>query len=263
MAHRGSRGLALPCHDHGRRRGWGVSVKPRPLFTPGKKPVPIVHEAGWAPGPVWTGAENLAHVGIRSPDLTTRSQSLYRQSYRAHTLHVEHSVQSETATEVCEKSKVCNMFQNSKKTYAISCLRKTSLHWGVGQCSEFTKWAYRGCTGRNAQLKDINWNSQKLKLIAKNFLLKCCYYFAWLQDKLQHNIYVFRKNEIIVFHKRCRDTQIKYVELNYLWKMRVFCRIYAIKFHKNYNILWVASHCDKSRWKFRQQWQIEDKKFVL
>ena len=33
---------------------------PRPLFTLGKNPAPIVHEAGWAPGPVWTGAENLA-----------------------------------------------------------------------------------------------------------------------------------------------------------------------------------------------------------
>jgi hypothetical protein len=29
-------------------------------FTPGKDPVPLVQEAGWAPGPVWTGAENLA-----------------------------------------------------------------------------------------------------------------------------------------------------------------------------------------------------------
>jgi len=25
---------------------------PRPLFTTGKDPVPIVQEAGWAPGPV-------------------------------------------------------------------------------------------------------------------------------------------------------------------------------------------------------------------
>jgi len=33
---------------------------PRPLFTPGKDPAPIVQEAEWAPGPVWTGAENLA-----------------------------------------------------------------------------------------------------------------------------------------------------------------------------------------------------------
>jgi len=32
---------------------------PRPLFTPEKDPVPIVQEAVWAPGPVWTGAENL------------------------------------------------------------------------------------------------------------------------------------------------------------------------------------------------------------
>ena len=29
-------------------------------FTPRKDPVPIVQEAEWAPGPVWTGAENLA-----------------------------------------------------------------------------------------------------------------------------------------------------------------------------------------------------------
>ena len=41
-AYRGSRGIALLFHDHGTKRGWGVSVTPRPLFTPGKDPVPIV-----------------------------------------------------------------------------------------------------------------------------------------------------------------------------------------------------------------------------
>jgi len=55
-AYRGSRGIALLFHDHGTRRGWSVSVKSRPLFTLGKDPVPIVQEAGWAPGSVWTGA---------------------------------------------------------------------------------------------------------------------------------------------------------------------------------------------------------------
>jgi hypothetical protein len=35
-------------------------------FTPWKDPVPIVQEAGWAPGPVWIVAENLAPTGIRS-----------------------------------------------------------------------------------------------------------------------------------------------------------------------------------------------------
>ena len=53
-AHRGSIGVALPFHDHGTRRVWGVSITLRPLFTLGKNPVPIVQEAGWAPGPVWT-----------------------------------------------------------------------------------------------------------------------------------------------------------------------------------------------------------------
>jgi hypothetical protein len=32
---------------------------PQLLFTPEKDLVPIVQEAGWAPGPVWTDVENL------------------------------------------------------------------------------------------------------------------------------------------------------------------------------------------------------------
>ena len=39
--------------------------RPRPgHFTHGKDPAPIVQEAGWAPGPVCTGAENLAPQGF-------------------------------------------------------------------------------------------------------------------------------------------------------------------------------------------------------
>ena len=54
---------------------------PRPLFTPGKDPLPLVQEAGRAPGPVWTGAENLPPTVIRSPYHPAPSQSLYRLSY--------------------------------------------------------------------------------------------------------------------------------------------------------------------------------------
>ena len=84
MTHRGSRGLALLFLDYGTGREWGVSVTPRPLFTPGKDPVHIVQEAGCVPGPVWTGAENLTLNGIRSPDRPARSQSLYRLRYPAY-----------------------------------------------------------------------------------------------------------------------------------------------------------------------------------
>ena len=59
-AYRGSSFIPLLFLDHGTKRGEGVSVTPQPHFTPGKDPVPIVQEAGWDPGPVWTDAENLA-----------------------------------------------------------------------------------------------------------------------------------------------------------------------------------------------------------
>jgi hypothetical protein len=84
-AHRRSSCIALLFLDHGTKRRWGISVTPQPLFTPAKDPVPTVQEAGWAPGPVWTGAENLALTGIRSPGRPARSQSLYWLRYFPHT----------------------------------------------------------------------------------------------------------------------------------------------------------------------------------
>jgi hypothetical protein len=52
--------------------GW---LAPRPgRFTPQEgDPAPIVQEAGWAPGPVWTAAENLGTlvkvlINFRVPD---------------------------------------------------------------------------------------------------------------------------------------------------------------------------------------------------
>ena len=50
-------------------------------LPPEKDPVPIVQEAGWPPGPFWTGAENLAPTGIRFPDRPALSESQYRLSY--------------------------------------------------------------------------------------------------------------------------------------------------------------------------------------
>ena len=76
VAQRVGRGIALLFHDRGTRR---VSSTSRPYFTPGKDPIPIVQEAGWAPGPVWTGRKSRP-TGIRSPDRPARSQSLYRLS---------------------------------------------------------------------------------------------------------------------------------------------------------------------------------------
>jgi len=80
-----SRGTALLFHDRGTRRGWVVSSTPRPHFTPGKHPIAILQEAGWAPGSVWTGGKSRPHRGS-IPKCAARSQSLYRLSYPAHIL---------------------------------------------------------------------------------------------------------------------------------------------------------------------------------
>jgi len=61
----------------------GQCHAPAALYPP-KDPVPIVQEAGWAPGPVWTGAVNLALTGIQSPDRPAHSQSPYQLQYSGH-----------------------------------------------------------------------------------------------------------------------------------------------------------------------------------
>ena len=61
-------------------------------LPPGKDPVPIVQEAGWAPGPVWTGAENLDPTRIRFLDRPVRSESLYRLSYPGPTIMLGHII---------------------------------------------------------------------------------------------------------------------------------------------------------------------------
>jgi hypothetical protein len=61
-----------------------VSSTPRPYFTPGKDPVPIVQEAGWASGPVWTGGKSRPTPGFDLRTVQLVAQSLYRLSYPAH-----------------------------------------------------------------------------------------------------------------------------------------------------------------------------------
>ena len=60
----------------------GEWLTPRPgRFTPGKDRVPIVYEAGWAIGSIWSGADYLAASGIRSSNRPGRSKSLHRLRY--------------------------------------------------------------------------------------------------------------------------------------------------------------------------------------
>ena len=88
VAQRVGRGIALLFHDRSTRRGWVVSSTPRPHFKTGKDRVPILQEAGWAPGLVRTGGKFRPHLDS-IPDRPAHSQSLYRLSYRAHQWNVQ------------------------------------------------------------------------------------------------------------------------------------------------------------------------------
>jgi hypothetical protein len=66
-------------HEGATSGGWST---PRPgCFTPENNTVAIVQEAGWAQGPVWTGAEKLVPTRIRSSDRQARSESIHRLGY--------------------------------------------------------------------------------------------------------------------------------------------------------------------------------------
>ena len=59
-----------------------------PRSLPGERDrAPILQEAGWVPGPVWTGAGNLAPTGIRSPNRPARSELLYWLNYPVLQVH--------------------------------------------------------------------------------------------------------------------------------------------------------------------------------
>ena len=83
MGQRVGRGIALFFHHRGTRRGEWSAARPGRTLPPGKDPVPILQEAGWAPGPVLTGGKSCPHRDS-IPDRPAHSQSLYRLSYPAH-----------------------------------------------------------------------------------------------------------------------------------------------------------------------------------
>jgi len=120
VAQRVGRGIAVLFHDRGTRRGWVVNSTPRPHFTPGKDPVPILQEAGWAPGSVWTSGKSRLHRDS-IPDRPAPSQSLNRLSYPAH---------------VCRTNSIClrpmNLTASLINTRCIGWLRRFRHFFGRG-----------------------------------------------------------------------------------------------------------------------------------
>ena len=92
MAQRVGRAIALLFHDRGTRRGCVVSSTPQPHFTPGKDPVLILQEAGWAPGPVWTGGKSRPHRDSIPDRLARSSVAIPTELPGPHSKHVAYVI---------------------------------------------------------------------------------------------------------------------------------------------------------------------------
>jgi hypothetical protein len=77
----GNKGIALLFLQPRRQVGFDSQGHAPAILPPGKRLSTIKQEAGWAPAPMWTSAENFNPTGIRSPDRPSPTESLYRLIY--------------------------------------------------------------------------------------------------------------------------------------------------------------------------------------
>ena len=125
---------------------WGGWSAPHPgrLTPPRKTRYPLYRRLGGPQGPVWTGAENLAPTGIRSPDRPARSESLYRLSYPGpHSCNMHHNINFPSTSRSSNESFSFQFFNlniifieiTSSKVNVSACVIKRHIE-GVGGVEE-------------------------------------------------------------------------------------------------------------------------------
>jgi hypothetical protein len=81
-----------------------------PLHTRERESVPVLRQVAWAPWAFWTGVDNLAFGGFRTPKRPTRKESLHHLRYVQQTVLVS----SETLRNI--KNPVCQNVEHSNVT---------------------------------------------------------------------------------------------------------------------------------------------------
>jgi len=135
-AQRVGRGIALLFPNHGTTRGYVVSSTSQPHFAPGKDPVPILQEIGWAPGPVWTGGKSRPQRDS-IPDRSARSQSLYLLSYRAHLIYIY----------ICVCVCVCVCVFKFCEWYALFWMVKHMVHTDTVRLTQWLRFGRSDASG--------------------------------------------------------------------------------------------------------------------
>lgn len=128
------------------RGEWSTSHSGR--FNPANDPVPILQEAGWAPGSAWKCAENLAHTGILP---RTVQPVVSCHTYRAIPAYDAESVADYAAWIIRQK-----IYERQ------SCCHCKSITWeGWGNLRK-KKSALRAFSDRNAKQFALRYKRQKL-----------------------------------------------------------------------------------------------------
>ena len=78
-AEMGSGGIAVLILNLSARWGWAINTMPWPFYPWKGVPLPIVHESGWASGPVWMVVEKrkflVPIIGVQTPNCPAHSKS--------------------------------------------------------------------------------------------------------------------------------------------------------------------------------------------
>jgi hypothetical protein len=114
---------------NGTRRGWGVSVTPRLLFTPGKTRYPLYRQLGGPQGRSGQVQKISPPTGIRSPDRPACSQLLYWLSYLAHIKHKKTYKTLWRTLYTTRKCKKANKYSSSSALpLVVTCQFVTTVH---------------------------------------------------------------------------------------------------------------------------------------
>ena len=124
--------------------GWVVNVMSRPIYPQERDSVPNVQDAGWAPGTVWTGAENLTHTGIRSSDRPTHSKPLSCPG--GHSKGTRFMIRRELTTKLPALCPLVLLVAYRYRRSRVSFGKWRKVYWGINE--ERINWT--GCgTGQH------------------------------------------------------------------------------------------------------------------
>jgi hypothetical protein len=132
-----------------------VSSTPRPHFTPREDPVPILQEAGWATGPVWTGGKSRPHQDS-IPDRPARRPTLSHCTYN-NLVNVVMSYQMDA------------FFKSLIKNYDNQFYNTNVLHASLKQHSKFFSLMLGGSQSRSVKECIYIYILLKLLLLALSF----------------------------------------------------------------------------------------------